>query len=62
MAAGDRLVKVGSAFPSATRYALPAGTSLAPGACYVWRVWPYRGRGYTPRPLGISDFCVAAKR
>lgn len=61
VAAGDRLLKVGSAFPSGTRYALPAGTALTPGACYVWRVWPYRGRGYTPQPLGISDFCVAGK-
>jgi len=58
----ERLVKVGSAFPSGRRYALPAGTALTPGACYVWRVWPYRGRGYTPAPLGISDFCVEAKR
>lgn len=59
--ANDRLVKVGSAFPSGARYALPAAAALTPGACYVWRVWPWRGRGYTAQPLGISDFCVAGR-
>ena len=57
---GGRLVKVGSAFPAATHYALPAGMTLTAGTCYVWRVWPYRGRGYTATPLGISDFCIRA--
>lgn len=57
-----RLIKAGSAFPGSTRYALPAGTALTPGQCYVWRVWPYRRDAYTARPLGISDFCVADRR
>lgn len=56
--ARNRLIKVGSAFPSGTRYTLPRGTALTSGACYVWRVWPHRRGGYTASPLGISDFCV----
>ena len=59
---GGKLIKSGSAFPSGTRYALPAGTSLAPGDCYVWRVWPYRRGAYSVAPLGISDFCIADRR
>lgn len=58
--ARGRLVKVGAAFPAAPRYRLPRGAALARGACYVWRVWPYRARGYTALPLGTSDFCVRA--
>lgn len=53
--AGGRLVRAASAFPSGTRCAL---TALTPGACYVWRVWPYRRSAYSAAPLGISDFCV----
>ena len=33
---------------------------LRPGRCYVWRVWPYIGRRFTSRPLGVSNFCVTA--
>jgi len=54
--AGNRLTKVASAFPGAARYQPAAG--LRRGSCFVWRVWPYRGRGYTASPLGVSDFCV----
>ncbi len=50
------LRKVASAFPRVSRMRAPR---LARGACYVWRVWPYRGGRYTPRPLGVSHFCVA---
>ena len=32
---------------------------MRPGTCYVWRVWPYTGTTFTPKPLGISNFCVA---
>jgi hypothetical protein len=56
--AGGRLVKIGSAFPAGTRYALPPGAALTRGDCYVWRVWPHRGGRYTQKPLGVSDFCV----
>jgi hypothetical protein len=55
------LVKVRSIFPGRARRAVPSGP-LARGGCYVWRVWPYVGtRGYTARPLGVSDFCVATR-
>lgn len=58
---GGRLAKVVSAFPGTNRFALPAGTELVRGACYVWRVWPYRDGRYAPAPLGISDFCVRGR-
>jgi hypothetical protein len=50
------LRKVRSVFPRAQRIRTPL---LARGACYVWRVWPFRGRTFTKTPLGISHFCVA---
>jgi hypothetical protein len=50
------LRKVHSAFPRVTRLRAPR---LARGACYVWRVWPYRAGSFTPRPVGVSHFCVA---
>jgi hypothetical protein len=56
------LVKVRSIFPGRARRAVLSGR-LARGGCYVWRVWPYVGStGYTARPLGVSDFCVATRR
>ena len=56
--AGTRLRKVRSAYPTGTRFVLPRREALRAGRCYVWRVWPYRGRGYTAAPLAVSDFCV----
>ena len=56
--AGTRLKKVRSAYPAGTRFVLPQRQALRAGRCYVWRVWPYRGRGYTAAPLAVSDFCV----
>jgi hypothetical protein len=53
------LRKTLSAFPTSRRYTIPKGARLARGACYVWRVWPYRGSTFTPSPLGVSHFCVA---
>jgi hypothetical protein len=55
---GERMRKVRSAYPSGTAFALPRRAALRPGRCYVWRVWPYRGRAYTSAPLAVSDFCV----
>jgi hypothetical protein len=55
---GVRLRKVASAFPAGTRLVLPRRRPLRAGRCYVWRVWPYRGRAYTAAPLAVSDFCV----
>ena len=59
---GSRLRKVRSAYPSGTRFVLPRRSALRPGRCYVWRVWPYRGRAYTAAPLAVSDFCVRGTR
>lgn len=54
--------KVASVFPRTRLYRVRA-TLLAPGQCYVWRVWPYRSSGgFTKKPLGVSNFCVAPAR
>ena len=50
--------KVFTAFPRKTHIKLPAA-KMTPGSCYVWRIWPYLGKKFTPKPLGISNFCVA---
>lgn len=50
--------KVLTAFPRKRTFALPAA-KVKPSACYVWRIWPYRGDKFAPKPLGISNFCVA---
>lgn len=55
---GTRLRKIRSAYPAGARFVLPPRQALRAGRCYVWRVWPYRGRGYTAAPLAVSDFCV----
>ena len=47
-----------TAFPRKRTFALPAA-KVKPSACYVWRIWPYRGDKFAPKPLGISNFCVA---
>jgi hypothetical protein len=49
--------KILTAFPRKQRYTLKK--RLATGTCYVWRVWPYQGNRFAPKPLGISNFCVA---
>jgi hypothetical protein len=55
------VAKVYSAFPRGRQLRAPR-KRLKPGTCYVWRVWPYTGRAFTPRPLGISNFCVASRK
>jgi hypothetical protein len=50
--------KVLSAFPKGLQLRAPAKTML-PSTCYVWRVWPYTGRVFTPKPVGVSNFCIA---
>lgn len=55
---GTALTKVFSSFPRGKRLRIPRRAALTPGACYVWRVWPYSGRRYTKNPLGVSHFCV----
>ena len=57
---GTKATKVLSAFPRTTRLRVPAAR-LAPGARYVWRVWPYLAGGYPDRPLGLSYFDVGRK-
>lgn len=54
------IVKVHTAFPRGTTYKLPR--KVRAGQCYVWRVWPYAGSSFTPKPLGISNFCVASAK
>ncbi|WP_217912675.1 hypothetical protein [Miltoncostaea marina] len=54
-----RLRKLRSVFPRRNRMRAPR---LVLGACYVWRVWPYRTDDFTKRPLGVSNFCVAPRR
>jgi hypothetical protein len=53
--------KVHSAFPRGLQYRAPKKL-MTPGTCYVWRVWPFMGRQFTPKPLGVSNFCVASKK
>ena len=57
---GKRLVKVLSVFPRTNHVRVPPGR-LTPGATHVWRVWPMVKGGYTPKPLGISNFEVRSK-
>ena len=54
---GGAARKVLSAFPAGARLRVPAGT-LAFGRRYVWRVWPYVGKRYPRRPIGLSFFDV----
>ncbi len=60
--AGPRLRQVRSEFPTGTRLRLTARRALRDGRCYAWRVWPYRGDGYTRQPIAVSDFCVRSGR
>ena len=64
VASKGRLAKIRSVFPRGNRFRLSKRRQLPRGACYVWRVWPYMGRSFTKKPLGVSNFCVkkATKR
>jgi predicted phage tail protein len=53
--------KIYSVFPTKRRYKMPKAKML-PGTCYVWRVWPFVGRRFTGKPLGVSNFCVASRK
>ncbi len=53
--------KIYSVFPTKRRYKMPKA-KMQPGTCYVWRVWPFVGRRFTGKPLGVSNFCVASKK
>lgn len=52
--------KVVSVFPRGLRWKMTS--RVAAGQCYVWRVWPYTGTAFTPKPLGISNFCVMSAK
>jgi hypothetical protein len=56
-----KIRKVLSVFPRGLQMRAPR-TKLSPGTCYVWRVWPYTGRAFTPKPVGVSNFCVASSK
>ena len=56
--ASPTVKKVYSGFPAKRQLRAPK-SQMKPGTCYVWRVWPYTGTKFTPKPLGISNFCVA---
>jgi len=56
-----RVVKVLSVFPKGRAFRVPRAKTL-PKTCYVWRVWPYTGREFTPKPLGVSNYCVASAK
>jgi hypothetical protein len=55
---GSKLRKVVSAFPHRRRFVVPRKKALDRGACYVWRVWPFRGERPLKEPVGVSHFCV----
>jgi hypothetical protein len=52
--------KVLSAFPDSRQLRAPS-RKMAPGTCYVWRVWPYVGARFATAPLGVSHFCIAGR-
>jgi hypothetical protein len=56
--AAPSVKKIYSGFPTRRQLRAPKAKMHA-GTCYVWRVWPYTGTRFTPKPLGISNFCVA---
>ena len=56
-----KVTKILSVFPKATAYRVPK-SKTRPKTCYVWRVWPYTGREFTPKPLGVSNYCIASQR
>ena len=56
-----KVTKILSVFPKATAYRVPK-SKTRPKTCYVWRVWPYTGREFTPKPLGVSNYCIASQK
>jgi hypothetical protein len=56
-----KVTKILSVFPKSRAYRVPKGKTR-PKTCYVWRVWPYTGREFTPKPLGVSNYCVASQK
>lgn len=59
--ATPKVTKIYSAFPKGLQMRAPK-TRLKAGTCYVWRVWPYTGQAFTPKPVGVSNFCTASSK
>lgn len=55
-----RAFKVLSVFPRQPWLRVPKGR-IAWGASYAWRVWPWVGTAYAPKPLGVSRFNVVTR-
>jgi hypothetical protein len=56
-----KVQKVLSVLPKGKAYRVPKRLTR-PKTCYVWRVWPYTGREFTPKPLGVSNYCIASQK
>lgn len=56
-----KVTKILSVFPRGKAYRVPK-SKTRPKTCYVWRVWPYTGREFTPKPLGVSNYCIASQK
>ena len=54
----NALRKVRTTFPRKRAFRPGRRAALKKGACYVWRVWPYRKSSFTAKPLGVSHFCI----
>jgi len=59
--AGAKVTKIYSSFPKGLQARAPK-SKLVAGTCYVWRIWPYTGRAFTPKPVGVSNFCTASAK
>ena len=59
--ATPKVSKIYSSFPKGLQARAPKA-KLKAGTCYVWRVWPYTGQAFTPKPIGISNFCTASAK
>ena len=57
---GRSAKKVLSKFPKGARFRVPRGV-LQPGHTYLWRVWPWLGRRFSPKPLAVSTFKVSPR-
>ncbi len=56
-----KVTKILSVFPKRTAYRVPK-SKTRPKTCYVWRVWPYTGKEFTPKALGVSNYCIASQK
>ena len=59
--ASPKVTKIYSSFPRGLQMRAPKA-KLKAGTCYVWRIWPYTGQAFTPKPVGVSNFCTASSK